>query len=95
MATYKVGSIEREKRPEPFTVELSDGAEITFADPKQMHWETVVRLDEMGPHERMETLTGDGYAKLCADPAITGEELNGIMAAWREHYGIGTRPGEA
>lgn len=95
MATYQVGSVDREKRPEPFTVELSDGTEITFADPKTMHWETVVRLDEMAPTERMETLTGDGYQKLRADPAITGEELNHIMAAWRAHYGIGVQPGEA
>lgn len=90
MATIKVENLERELRPEPFTVGLSDGTEIEFADPQQMHWETVVQLDAMDPLTRIRTLTGEeGFAALRADTTINADMLNKIMAAWRAHFGVG------
>lgn len=94
MAAFKLSSIEREKRPEPFEVELSDGALVTFADPKRLHFTVLTAIDDMPPVKQIETLTGSGWDKFKAEPGIDGEALESIMGAWRDHYGLGDQ-GEA
>lgn len=94
MATLKLGAVEREKRPEPFTLELTDGTEVSFADPKKMHFTVLAEMDSLPPTDQVKTLTGEGYEHLAADPEMDGEALQWVMNAWREHYGM-TQAGEA
>jgi hypothetical protein len=91
---FKISSIEREKRPEPFEVELSDGSLVTFTDPKRLHFTVLTGLDEMSPNKQIETLTGSGWDKFSTDPEMDGEALEAVMTAYREHYGLGSQ-GEA
>lgn len=92
MATVKLNKIEREKRPEPFSVELGDGSEVTFADPKRLHFTVLTSIDQMPAAEQVKTLTGSGYDKLRDDPDMDGEALEWIMGLWRDHYGLGDGP---
>lgn len=94
MAIASLAKVEREQRPEPFTLELSDGSEVTFADPKKMHFTVLTTMDELSPVEQVKTLTGEGYDRLAADPEMDGEALEWIMGLWRDHYGLGDQ-GEA
>lgn len=86
MATVQLAKIEREKRPEPFTVELTDGSEVTFADPKRLHFTVVMALDDLPPQEQVKALTGDGWEAMKTDAAMDAEALEFVMSAWREHY---------
>jgi hypothetical protein len=94
MATAQLAKVERENRPEPFTLELTDGSEVTFADPKKLHFTVLTTMDEMSPVDQVKTLTGEGYEALAADPQMDGEALEWIMGLWRDHYGLGDQ-GEA
>lgn len=89
MATFKAGQIEREKRPEPFTYETTDGVEVTFADPKRMHFTELDELNSQSAGKALRVLTGELYPHLRDDPALDGEGANQLMEAWREHYGMG------
>lgn len=92
MATFQVAKVKREKRPEPFSVELSDGSEVTFADPKKLHWTVLTELDNLPPAKQIEVLAVDGFDKFRDDPEMDGEMLELVMADWRRHYGLGDAP---
>lgn len=94
MATASLARIEREARPEPFSLELTDGSEVTFADPKRMSFSVLAGIDNLSPTDQVKALTGDGYDALAADPEMDGEALEWVMGLWRDHYGLGG-PGEA
>jgi len=94
MATVKLAKLDREKRPEPFSVELTDGTEVTFADPKRLAFSTLTELDGMNPFEQVRAITGDGFEALADDPEMDGEALELLMGLWQDHYGM-TTPGEA
>lgn len=94
MATVKITKLEREKRPEPFSVELTDGTEVIFADPKRLPFKTLTELDGMSPYQQVEAITGDGFEALAADPEMDGEALELLVEMWTDHYGM-TTPGEA
>jgi hypothetical protein len=89
-----LSKIEREKRPEAFEVELTDGTVVEFADPKRMHFSVLVELDNLPMLEQLAALTGDGFEALKADPNLDAEALETVMTAWRDHYGVGDQ-GEA
>lgn len=91
---FKLSAIEREKRPEAFEVELTDGSIVSFIDPKRLHFTVLTELDSMSPNKQIETLTGSGWDKFRADPEMDGEALEAVMTAYREHYGLG-ESGEA
>lgn len=84
-----LSKIEREKRPEKFEVELTDGTIVTFVDPKRMHFSTLVELDALSQIDQIAALTGDGFAAMKQDPNLDAEALETIMDAWRTHYGVG------
>lgn len=96
MAAFKLSAIEREKRPEPFELELSDGSVVTFADPKKMHFTVLTEMDSLPPQEQVKALVGSGWDKFKADPEMDGEALEWVMGLWRDHYGMdGDNPGES
>lgn len=96
MATVKLDQVDRERRPEPFSLELSDGTEVFFADPKKMHWTQLTELDNLAPAKQIEALIEDPeqFQAFRDDSAIDGEVLEWVMAQWRDHFGLGG-PGEA
>lgn len=94
MATVNITKLEREKRPEPFSVELTDGTEVVFADPKRLPFKTLANLSDLTPYEQVEAIAGDGYAALSEDPEMDGEALELLVQLWTDHYGM-TNPGEA
>lgn len=89
MATFKAGQIERERRPEPFTYETSLGVEVTFKDPKKMHYTELDELNTQSAGKALKLLTGDQYSHLREAPELDGEGAEQVMNAWRSHYGMG------
>jgi hypothetical protein len=95
MATVKLAKLDREKRPETFSVELTDGTEVEFADPKKMPFGVLTEFDDLPPMDQLRYLTGaEGFDKLKNDPELDAEGFELVMKAWQEHYGM-TTPGEA
>jgi hypothetical protein len=91
----KLNEIEREKRPEPFSVELSNGSEVEFVDPKRLHWSKLADLQELGQLDQVKTVVSpDGFQALRDDPTIDLEMLESIMLAYQEHFGLGD-PGKS
>lgn len=95
MATVKLDKVEREKRPEAFSVELTDGTEVVFADPKKMPLGVLASFDGLSPDKQLHVLCGDdAVEKLKADPELDVEAFEWLMGLWQDHYGM-TTPGEA
>lgn len=95
MATIQLAKLDREKRPEAFTVELTDGTEVAFADPKKLPFGMLTEFDDMPPMQQLKVLCGDdGFEALKADPELDAEAFELLMTAWQDHYGM-TNPGEA
>lgn len=96
MATASLAKIERESRPEAFSLELTDGTEVVFSDPKRMHFTVLTGIDDLSPTDQVKALVADSdeYKALAADPEMDGEALEWVMGLWRDHYGLGDQ-GEA
>lgn len=81
--------LEIEQPKEPFIVELDDGEEFTFPDPKAQSFDFLMSFGTKSPEETVKAILGeDTYMAFRAHPEVNGYFMEYVIKKYKEHFGI-------
>lgn len=91
-ATFSIAQAMKEvsenERPEPFTVELSDGTFVTLKDPARMDWKETASLSLEQPFHFVRTILDEEDHEAFVAEKFDADVLILLLTSWREHYQV-------
>lgn len=85
---FSLDTFEREKTYELFAADLG-GKRIVMTDPAELEWQDLAELDD--PVEFIELCMSDEDREYLLSLRLKAWQLEGLMAAYMTHYGVGSR----
>jgi hypothetical protein len=86
---FTTKDLEIEKPKEPFIVELDDGEEFTFPDPKAQSFNFLMSFSTRSPEETIKAILGeDTYAAFLSHPEVNGYFMDYVIKKYKEHFGV-------
>lgn len=81
--------IERPK--ELFQYEMDDGTVYDFIDPKGLHLEITMKLENLPKNQQVKVVIADGkFDDFLKHDEVDGYFMEGLMKAYTTHFGLGT-----
>lgn len=84
---FNLGTAEREKVYEPYTVALSTGEVITLTDPADLDWKQILLIEN--PADFFKYCVSEEDKELLRKEPIPGWKMRLLIEDFQRHYGLG------